>query len=69
MNNNPFKAIETSDRLPPETKKETLSNLYTLRLMLSVVDLFTVKAGGALTDAIGGYSPTDNSPSASALHE
>jgi hypothetical protein len=51
---NPFKEIASNDQLPPEVKEQTLSNLYSLQLVLAVVDLFAVKAGGTFTEAVGG---------------
>lgn len=65
MSDNVFKQIEPDDNLPPEARAETLSNLYSLKLVLDLVDLFVVKAGAAFGASISGPSdstPEQNSP-------
>jgi len=65
---NVFQEISPDDELPEEVRQQTLSNLYSLRLVLDVMDLFVVKAGAAMGDAIassasGPGSQQDEPPS------
>ncbi|MEO1450119.1 MAG: hypothetical protein AAFV07_11360 [Bacteroidota bacterium] len=70
MSDNAFKQIEPDDNLPPETKAETLSNLFSLKLVLDLVDLFVVKAGATFGASISGPSePLTTSDPSSSDHE
>lgn len=61
---NVFKEIEGDDRLPEEVKKQTLSNLHNLRLIMEVVDLFVVKAAATFTSSLGEQTdPSETSSS------
>ncbi len=51
MSNN-FKKLETEANLPPEVKKETLSNLDSMKLVLELVDLFFFKAGNTFAGSL-----------------
>lgn len=59
MSQNPFKQIEPEDKLPPETKGETLSNIFSLKLVLDLIDLFVVKAGATFGTSISGPVDTE----------
>ena len=52
QSSNPFKRIEPSDSLPPEVKNQTLSNVFGLRLILDLADLFLVKSATSFLDSI-----------------
>ncbi len=49
-----FKEIESMAELPASVKRETMSNLDTVKLMLDLVDLFFIKPGNAVTDSLSG---------------
>lgn len=49
---NVFQDISPDDKLPEDVRQQTLSNLYTLRLVLDVMDLFVVKAGATLGESL-----------------
>lgn len=53
---NAFKKIEPKDNLPKRVKKETLSNIFSLKLIMDIVDLFVVKGASSLSQAISGES-------------
>lgn len=57
MSKNAFKQIEPDDNLPAGTKSETLSNIFSLKLVLDLVDLFVVKAGASFGVSISGPEP------------
>ena len=59
MRNNNFKHIEPEHELPEHVKKETLSNLDTLRLVLDVVDLFCLKANSVWVRSLSSDQETD----------
>jgi hypothetical protein len=58
---NVFQEIMPDDELPEEVRQQTLSNLYSLRLVLDVMDLFVVKAGAAMGEMIGSSAPDSGS--------
>lgn len=49
---NVFQEISPDDELPGEVRQQTLSNLYSLRLVLDVLDLFVVKGSAVLGEAL-----------------
>ena len=51
MDNN-FKKLEPDASLPPEVKKETLSNLDSMKLVLDLVDLFFSKASSTFAGTL-----------------
>ena len=53
---NAFKNIEPKDNLPKQVKKETLSNIFSLKLFMDIMDLFVVKGASTLTQTISGES-------------
>ncbi len=59
---NVFKQIESDESLPAEVKKQTLSNLYNLRLILDVVDLFSVKAASTFVESLGSSQEPPSKP-------
>ena len=54
---NNFKKIESEASLPPEVKKETLSNLDSMKLVLDLVDLFFFKASSTFAGSLSPDSP------------
>lgn len=49
---NPFKQIEPTDSLPKEAKREALGNIFSIKLVMDVLDLFIAKIGAAATDSL-----------------
>ena len=48
MSKNIFEQIEGDDSLPENVKQETLSNVYALRMVLDLADLFLVKSANTM---------------------
>ncbi|MEM7371847.1 MAG: hypothetical protein AAF587_24745 [Bacteroidota bacterium] len=42
---NPFKQIEPKDSLPKEAKQQALGNIYSIKFVMDVLDLFLAKFG------------------------
>jgi hypothetical protein len=61
---NVFQDIMPDDELPEDVRQQTLSNLYSLRLVLDVMDLFVIKAGAAFGEVIASSSPPRSTDSA-----
>jgi hypothetical protein len=66
---NVFQEILPEDELPQEVRQQTLSNLYTLRLVLDVVDLFVVKGTTALGNVLTGGATGDRDEQEMKRHE
>ena len=56
---NAFKQIEPNDNLPKRVKKETLSNIYSLKMFMDLMDLFVVKSASTFSKAISGNNFPD----------
>ena len=54
MMENPFKQLEPEVSLPPDSKAEILSNIYSLRLVMQMMDLFLVKGPEAMSKSLSG---------------
>ncbi|MEM6628716.1 MAG: hypothetical protein AAF694_03550 [Bacteroidota bacterium] len=67
--NNNFKKIEPEATLPPEVKKETLSNLDSMKLVLDLVDLFFFKASNTFAGSLSPDSPIRNEGNSDAKNE
>lgn len=57
---NPFKRIEPEDKLPQQAKQQALSNIYSIRFVMDMLDLFIVKIGAAAGESLPSYKETDH---------
>lgn len=58
---NPFKSLDEQDEsLPLDVKKQTLGNLFSLRLIMDIIDLFLAKAGASVNIAVSPLTNEDN---------
>ncbi len=54
---NPFKKLEPEASLPPHSKAEILNNIYSLRLVMQMMELFLVKGPEAMSKSFSLEEP------------
>lgn len=66
---NPFKRIEPEDKLPQQAKQQALSNIYSIRFVMDMLDLFVVKIGAAVGESLPSYKEIDHTDNPSSDSE
>ncbi|GAB4415623.1 MAG: hypothetical protein OHK0039_24400 [Bacteroidia bacterium] len=56
MDENAFKSLETTHRLPKTARRDTLGSLFALKLVMDIVDLFVSKAARVAAAALPSVS-------------
>lgn len=59
MRRNAFKELESTEKLPPRVKEETLGNVGALAFVMDLVELFVARSGQSL---LGTLSPGEARP-------